>query len=189
MVGELITLPFRIGVRATQLWLRAAEETVALAIGATGRLIELATARGSNGDVTARPRGEVGMVELRTAPQPTGAAASAPAPARRPSRRPSSRPEPPRPPEPVHVSSEPTLVEELAEPGAEDGVGAEVHVDPPWDGYQRMNAKQVIARLGSATPAELAAVQLYESSHRRRQTILNAVQRQLRRNGRSSQNQ
>jgi hypothetical protein len=53
-----------------------------------------------------------------------------------------------------------------------------------------MNAKQVIARLNSATPAALAAVQLYENRHRRRQTILNAVQRELRSaNGSGSRSQ
>jgi hypothetical protein len=86
------------------------------------------------------------------------------------------------------VSEEPELVEELAEPGAEDGAGAEVRVEPPWEGYEQMNAKQVIARLGSASTAELAAVQLYEGGNRGRRTILNAVQRELRgANGRSSQ--
>jgi hypothetical protein len=43
-----------------------------------------------------------------------------------------------------------------------------------------MSARQVTARLGDASPAELAAVQLYESSTRSRQTILSAVARQLR---------
>src|SRR5437588_288647 len=79
--------------------------------------------------------------------------------------------------EPAHVSEEPALVEDLAEPGAEDGAGAEVHIHEPRDGYARMNAKQIMTRLGAATPAEHAAVQLYEGSHRRRQPILNAVQR------------
>src|SRR5258706_157334 len=39
MVGELMTLPLRVGVRATQLWLRAAEETVAVVAGASRRVI------------------------------------------------------------------------------------------------------------------------------------------------------
>jgi hypothetical protein len=43
-----------------------------------------------------------------------------------------------------------------------------------------MSAKQVISRLADATPAELAAVSLYESGNRSRQTVLEAVQRQLR---------
>jgi hypothetical protein len=78
-------------------------------------------------------------------------------------------------------------VEEVAEPGAEDGAGAEVHIEPPWESYAQMNAKDIVDRLTSADPAVLAAVQLYESSHRNRQTILNAVQRQLRSaNGRST---
>jgi hypothetical protein len=60
-------------------------------------------------------------------------------------------------------------------------------VEPPWDWYDQMNAKQVIARLSSASTAELAAVELYESGNRGRQTILNAVERELRgANGRSS---
>jgi hypothetical protein len=92
--------------------------------------------------------------------------------------------------EPAHVSEEPELVEEFAEPGAEEGAGAEVHVDPPWDGYELMNAKQVISRLASADPAELAAVELYEGTHRRRQTILNSAERELRRgSGSGSQTQ
>ena len=78
------------------------------------------------------------------------------------------------------MSAEPELVEEFAEPGAENGAGPELHIREPWDGYQDMNARQVTARLGEASAAELAAVQLYESSTRSRQTILAAVARQLR---------
>jgi hypothetical protein len=43
-----------------------------------------------------------------------------------------------------------------------------------------MSAREVIARLAGATAAELAAVSLYESGNRSRQTVLAAVQRQLR---------
>ena len=38
-------LPVRVGVRATQLWLRAAEGTISVAAGATSRLVGLAVAR------------------------------------------------------------------------------------------------------------------------------------------------
>jgi hypothetical protein len=79
----------------------------------------------------------------------------------------------------VHVSEEPELIREEAEPGAEEGAGASVTINPPWDGYQRMAARQVIARLEGASAAELAAVQLYESSNRSRQTVLEAVERRL----------
>jgi hypothetical protein len=82
-------------------------------------------------------------------------------------------------PEPTHVSEEPELVEEFAEPGAEDGAGAEVTVSEPWTGYRRMTAHEVVDRLSGATPAELAAVHLYERAHRGRETVLTAVERQL----------
>jgi hypothetical protein len=78
------------------------------------------------------------------------------------------------------VSEEPELVAEFAEPGVEDGAGPELHIREPWDGYRDMSARQVTARLGDASAAELAAVQLFESSTRSRQTILSAVARQLR---------
>jgi hypothetical protein len=81
--------------------------------------------------------------------------------------------------EPVHVSEEPELVSEAAEPGAEDGAGAAITVIEPWRGYERMNARDVIARARNATRAELAAVRLYEARHRGRQTVLAAVDRQL----------
>ena len=88
--------------------------------------------------------------------------------------------------EPVHVSEEPELVREVAEPGAEEGAGASVTVLEPWSGYAHMNAREVIARAGQASPAELAAVRLYESRHRSRQTVLAAVDRQLKLSGGSA---
>jgi hypothetical protein len=42
-----------------------------------------------------------------------------------------------------------------------------------------MAAREVIARLGDASPAELAAVELYERTHRSRQTVLEAAERRL----------
>lgn len=78
------------------------------------------------------------------------------------------------------MSEEPELVEEFAEPGAEDGAGPELHIREPWEGYRHMTVRDITARLSGASAAELAAVQLYESSNRGRQTILAAVARQLR---------
>jgi hypothetical protein len=77
------------------------------------------------------------------------------------------------------VSEEPELVEEFAEPGAEEGAGAAITIIEPWAGYARMNAREVIARASGADAAELAAVRLYEARHRSRQTVLAAVDRQL----------
>jgi hypothetical protein len=82
--------------------------------------------------------------------------------------------------EPAHVSEETTLVREESEPGAEDGAGAALRVAEPWSGYARMNARDILARLSGRDSAELAAVQLYESTHRKRQTVLQAVDRELR---------
>lgn len=68
---------------------------------------------------------------------------------------------------------------EVAEPGAEDGAGASIHIAEPWPGYSAMTAKDVIARLVASTPAELAAVELYESTNRDRQTVRAAAERHL----------
>ena len=51
-------------------------------------------------------------------------------------------------------------MESFAEPGAEDGAGAAVHVEEPWKGYGRMTAAEVISRLVEASSEELAAVTL-----------------------------
>ncbi len=189
MVGDLIMLPVRVGVRATQLWLRAAEETFSVAAGATSRLVGLAASHSSGGadsssattsppDTDERPHTRPAETDAPARDPREDArevlAAESPSP-------PAADPAPePAAPEPVHVSEEPTLVEEFAEPGAEEGAGAEIHVEEPWDGYSEMTAREVASRLAGSTPAALAAVQLYESTHRRRQTILNAVERELR---------
>ena len=55
MVGELITLPVRVGVRVTRLWLRAAEEAVAVAANATGRLVDTVTSRDLRVEPSAPP--------------------------------------------------------------------------------------------------------------------------------------
>ena len=78
------------------------------------------------------------------------------------------------------IDDEPELVEEWADPGAEDGAGAAVEVDEPWPGYADMNANTVIARLREASAAELALVELYEPAHKGRKTVLTAAERRLR---------
>jgi hypothetical protein len=122
--------------------------------------------RSVNGDLTEPPR----------TPAPRAPDIS---PLPEPEPPPLPEPEPPAAAEPDHVSEEPELIQEVAEPGAEDGAGAAVTVSEPWPGYARMTAKQVIERLADATPAQLAAVQLYESIHRDRQTVRAAAERNL----------
>jgi hypothetical protein len=99
-----------------------------------------------------------------------------PAPARGPAPTPEAGEEEP---EPAHISEEPELVAESADPGATDTATAEVTVEQPWDGYRRATARDVIALLAEATTEELAVIQLYEITHRRRQSVLAAVEREL----------
>jgi hypothetical protein len=117
----------------------------------------------------------------------TGARSPAPAPAppppaRAPARRngtapPVPRPRPPFTDEPQHVSEEPELVAEVAEQGAEAGAGAEVHVDPPWDGYDEMTAADIRERLLVEDVSTAAAVTLYEASRKGRTSVLEAAAR------------
>jgi hypothetical protein len=79
------------------------------------------------------------------------------------------------PPEPVHVSEEPVLVAESAQTGAEDGAGAELRIEEPWEGYSSMTASEVRARLRDADAATAAAVKLYEAGHKGRSTVLQAA--------------
>jgi hypothetical protein len=93
----------------------------------------------------------------------------------------------PRPPTPVSpteasvktIDDTPQLVRESADPGAANGAGAQIEVDPPWTGYDAMAADDVIERLAVSTPAELAVVQLYERSAKQRRKVLAAVQQRL----------
>jgi hypothetical protein len=118
---------------------------------------------------------------------PAGAPAPPPPPAPRPRRASPSRPNgaapparpapPPVPAEPAHVSEEPELVAEVAEQGAEEGAGAEVHVDPPWAGYDEMSAADIRDRLQAEDASVAAAVTLYEASRKGRSSVLETASR------------
>ena len=82
---------------------------------------------------------------------------------------------------PAHVSEEPVLVEEVADEGAAEGAGPEIHVDEPWDGYAAMKAPEIADRLAAADAAVIAVVELYEAQHRNRRSVLDAAARELRR--------
>jgi len=171
MVGELITLPLRATGAAMRLWWRAADEALSLASGAAGFLIDRVSPVESRVPESA-PRAEAAEApSMRPVPVPAPLRAARSAePAQTPT---------PAPEQPTHVSEEPTLVEEVAEPGAADGAGPEIHIREPWEGYREMSAREITARLADASAAELAAVELYEGSNRGRQTILAAVARQM----------
>lgn len=74
---------------------------------------------------------------------------------------PSARPTPPAPPAPPAPIPEPE----------------------PWEGYRQLKAVDVIDRITGASAAELAAVELYETSSKRRRTVLAAVERERRATG------
>ena len=200
MTGKLITLPLRVWLHSARVLARAAGGAAVRAVSLAGQTIEA---------VTPGPRGaepvDVGLRERRDAPEPrppeaatpeaaapeppTPEAATPEAAIPEPAIPEPATPEPEAPApttpiveeaeEPVHVSEEPQLVRESAEPGAEEGAGADVTVMEPWSGYRHMNAPEIITRAQQSSRAELAAVRLYESRHRGRETVLAAVDRQL----------
>ena len=99
---------------------------------------------------------------------------------------PEERPEPG--PHPAPEADEPVdegvvLTAEYGEEGAEDGAGAEVDVQEPWDGYDSLQAPDVIRTLNDASRETLAAVDLYEREHRGRQTVIETAERLLERAG------
>jgi hypothetical protein len=73
---------------------------------------------------------------------------------------------------PPHVDREPEVAYES---GPASDVGAEVHVDTPWEGYDRMRATDIVARLRSADPATRAVVRLYEQQGKARSSVLAAT--------------
>ena len=74
-----------------------------------------------------------------------------------------------------HVDAEVEVVAESHDPGATDSPGAQLHVDEPWDGYRRMKVAEIVAQLEGQSPEVLAAVELYETTHRKRRGVLDAV--------------
>lgn len=139
-------------------------------------------------EAPAKPHGD----PLTGAPtaSPSASAAATPATPAEPTT--AATPAPPAPPpvtsieaeppaaEPAHVSTEAEVVEEIADPGAEDGAGAQVRiVGEPWPGYRHLKARDVIARLASATREELAAVELFELAHANRKSVVAAAQQAL----------
>jgi hypothetical protein len=186
MVHEVITAPLRIGADAARGGLRVVGRAITLGLSATERLIDAAIPR--SGGAAAAPHHAEASNSAAAAPPPS---ADQPAPAPTPSPT-SMAPAPPVAPEaptvaaapaptPAHVSRDARQVEAFADPGAEDGPGASVHIQEPWRGYGRMTANDIIARLTTASREELAAVALYERAHRDRQTVLAAAERELRR--------
>src|SRR4051812_7197173 len=158
-----------LGYDVVDMGLRSVEVGLQAALGAVGLLRTGAEA------VLGGPQPEVPQTSDEERPP----ARPSPPPRRAPRTAPESPPEPPEPPEPDHVDEGITPVAEFAEPGAEDGAGPEIDVDEPWDGYDAMRAPEIQRALAEAAPAALGAVRLYESMHKGRRSVLDAVDRRL----------
>ena len=195
MVREMITLPLRLGLSATRLGFHLTGQAAGMALRIT-RLTPGGTAPTESREAPVDRWQSSSTWELdviigppepppEAAPAATGSASEAtaastePAPAGPAPAGPAPAGPAPEIP-PAHVSEGVQFVEAFAEPGAEAGAGAAVHVREPWKGYARMTANDVIARLAQASREELAAVTLYEVGHRGRKTVLAAARRQLR---------
>ena len=77
------------------------------------------------------------------------------------------------------MDTEAVVVAAVAEHGAEDGAGPELHVDEPWDGYGSMAAPEIQRELESAGRETLAAVELYEQLNKARSSVLDSAARRL----------
>jgi hypothetical protein len=190
LVRDVITLPLHIGACVTRLGLRIAGDVIGATLGATWHLVEAHAPmpRGTARDDRA-PSDEVRLDIMVVAPRDVGATPSTSTQRPRATATTEAFPEPAKaqPAEPAaaeipptHVSEELQFVESFAEPGAEEGAGAAVHVMEPWHGYREMTANAIIERLCDASREELAAVVLYEGGHRRRRTVTAEARRRLR---------
>ena len=149
---DLASAPLKLGLTVAGGALDAGVGLVRSAYGALRRGGE-----GSDG------RGE--WERYAAAPQSAPTAAPAPEPAPTPEQ---------------HVDEEPVLVAEVAEEGVQDGAGAELKIEPPWEGYEQMRAQDVQRELRGAGREVLAAVDLYERTHKARRSVLDAAERRLR---------
>jgi hypothetical protein len=86
-----------------------------------------------------------------------------------------------------HVDEERALVATQADPGVQDGPGAEARADEPWRGYAAMRAADVVDRLAASDDNAVSVALLYERAHRRRRSVLEAAERELERRGASAQ--
>jgi pimeloyl-ACP methyl ester carboxylesterase len=78
-------------------------------------------------------------------------------------------------PEREHVDEGLEEVAESADDSAEQGAGAEVRVEEPWEGYDTMRVPEIRARLRDAPPELAAVVRLYEAAHKNRTGVLRAA--------------
>jgi hypothetical protein len=191
VLGSILTRQYRFATRGIAKTLQTAHQAIGIAGGLVGEVAEHLGVHNGHGEPDDVVSGEV-------VPEPEAVASPPPPPVTAAPARPPASATPPRPPsgapaappaaapapapelpEPPHVSTEPELVEAFSEPGAEDGAGAQVRVAEPWPGYRHLKARDIIARLPSATREEVATVELFELAGANRKSVVVAAQRAL----------
>lgn len=65
--------------------------------------------------------------------------------------------------------------ETLVESEGAAAPSAQIRVDAPWNGYDAMKASEIVARVKDADDAARAVVRLYEQTHKKRKSILDAT--------------
>lgn len=178
------TAPVRIGIAAGELGL-----SVARALAGEARRVDGSRADGWRRPHPPRvwspaPEARDGVESDSPAPAPSpSSAAAAEAPANQPPVPPPAAASPAvpvvAPPGAKQVDDEPELIAEFGGADAPDPAGAEIHVDPPWDGYDKLTAAQIGDRLVAADRELAAAVSLYEGMNRRRVSVMRAASRRL----------
>ncbi len=195
MFPKVVSVPLRIGLRVTRVTLVLSAK---LAVRVAGEVVHVTHAASP----ASRPAPSAPAAASRTSAPAEPAPATDPAAATDPSSPPPAAPEAPAassngatadawldslPDTPITreaaeaktIDDSDEVVAEFAETGAEDGAGAQIAFDEPWEGYDAANVEAVSARLASADAAELAVVELYEQTHKARKTVLDAAARRL----------
>jgi len=91
---------------------------------------------------------------------------------------PAEAPAPPPRPVDDHFTAADAARRREAEREAEttpESPGPEIHVDEPWEGYDRMTVTEVRRRLQGVNPTVTAMVRLYEETHKNRKGVLDAT--------------
>jgi hypothetical protein len=137
------------------------------AIETTAAPPEPTSAAGASGGIagTAAAPGDAAGAD---APDPT--APSIPRGERKP-----TAPAPPAPEE-RFKRDEDQVEDELVETEGAASPSATLRVDEPFDGYDRLKAPEIVARVRESDPATKAVVRLYESTHKKRKSVLSATE-------------
>jgi hypothetical protein len=64
---------------------------------------------------------------------------------------------------------------DLVETEGSASPGATIHVDEPWAGYDKMKAPEIVGRVNESDAAVKAVVRLYETTHKKRRSIVDAT--------------